>query len=159
MTGEERIADVAGADRGLHAGSAAMLVRLHHAGEVGADPHTGKHRAAVVVVWTHERVAILYRRLGPSRIDHGPQIAIADETAGAKDHGLAGPDVDGLGTLVDVAVLPEAFETLVGRRIEARRIARLDTEHAPRERLLADQLVHMAAEHEADALLAGAVFH
>src|SRR5437773_4226521 len=69
-------------------------------------------------------------------------------TSGADDDRLASPDVDRLGTIVDVAVLPEAFQTSTGLRIEPRRIAGPDTHNAARELLLANNLIHVAVEYE-----------
>src|SRR5690606_14333850 len=74
--------------------------------------------------------------------------------AAREDHALARADMDHFTALVDVAVLPVALETLTGLRIEARRIVRLDAEHAAGERLFADQLVEVAVQHELHALLA-----
>src|SRR5437773_6865016 len=71
-------------------------------------------------------------------------------TSGADDDRLASPDVYRLGTIIDVAVLPEAFQTSSGLRIEPRRIAGPDTHNAARELLLANNLVHVAVEYRSE---------
>ena len=79
--------------------------------------------------------------------------------ASGEDDGLSRADVNCLGALVDVAVLPKTFQTRAGFRIHPRRMAGFDPQHPARERLLPDQLIDVAVEHEADALLPGAEFH
>ena len=137
-----------------------MLVVLHHAGEVRADFHAGDDPAAIHVERPDQGARpILDRRLAHPRIEHGAQVHIAMHAAGGDDDGLSRPDVDRFGTLVDVAVLPKTFQTRAGLGIHPRRIAGLDPQHPARERLLPDQLIDMAVEHEADALLPGTEFH
>ena len=134
-----------------------MLVVLHHAGEVRADLHAGDDPAAVHVERPDQGTGpILDRRLDHPRIDHGPQRHAAMHAAGGDDDGLPGPDVNRLGALVDVAVLPEAFQTRARFRVHPRRVAGFDPENPARERLLPDELVHVAVEDEPDALLPGA---
>src|SRR5580704_14589458 len=96
------------------------------------------------------------RRLDHARIDHGAQRHHALHAARRDDHGLPGADVNRLGALVDIAVLPETFEPRAGFGMHPRRIAGLDPDHPARERLLADELNHVAIEHEPHALLARA---
>src|SRR5215470_14012196 len=134
-----------------------MLVVLHHACEVCADFHAGDDPAAIHVERPDQGTGpVLDRRLDHPRIEHGPQVHVAMHAAGGDDDGLPRPDVNRLGALVDVAVLPEAFQTHAGFGMHPRTIAGFDPEHPARERLLTDQLIHMAVEHELGALLPGA---
>src|SRR2546427_2009555 len=87
-------------------------------------------------------------RLSECRVEHAAELRIGAMTSGADDDRLASPDADRLGTIVDVAVLPEALQTSSGLRSEPRRIAGPDTHNAARELLLANNLVHVAVEYE-----------
>src|SRR5947207_1542037 len=87
-------------------------------------------------------------RLSECRVEHAAELRIGAMTSGADDDRLASPDVYRLGTIIDVAVLPEAFQTSTGLRIEPRRIAGPDTHNAARELLLANNLIHVAVEYE-----------
>src|SRR6266851_6549277 len=137
-----------------------VLVVLHHAREVRADFHAGDDPAAVHVERPDQGAGpVLDRRLDHPRIGHGPQRNAAVHAAGGDDDGLPGPDVNRLGALVDVAILPEAFQTRAGFGMHSRRVAGLDPQNAARERLLPDELIHMAVEHEPNALLPGAELH
>src|SRR5262249_45749413 len=73
--------------------------------------------------------------------------------AGGDDNRLPSPDVNRLGALVDIAIAPETFQALAGFGIEPRRVARLHSQNPARERHLPDQFIHVAVEHEPDALL------
>src|SRR5215469_2256923 len=136
-----------------------MLIVSHHAGEVRANLHSGDDSAAIHVERADERARpVLDRGLDHARIDHGPQRNTAMHAAGGDDDGAPRPDMNRFGALVDVAVLPEAFESCAILRVHSRRIAGLDSENPAAERLLADELIHMAVEHEPHALLASAEF-
>src|ERR1700704_1522966 len=134
-----------------------MLVVLHHAREVRADFHAGDDPAAVHVERPDEGAGpVLDRRLDHPRIGHGPQRHTAMHAAGGDDDGLSRPDVNRLGALVNIAILPEAFQTRAGFRVHPRRILGFDSQNPARERLLPDELIHMAVEDEPNALLPGA---
>src|SRR5215472_19112122 len=136
-----------------------MLIVLHHAGEIRANLHGGDDSAAIHVERPDERARSVFDRgLDHSRIDHGPQRYAAMHAAGGDNDGAPRPDVNRLCALVDVAVLPEAFETCAGLRMHSRRITGLDPQNPAAERLLADELIHVAVEHEPHALLAGTEF-
>ena len=158
MPGEDAAHRIPGSEHaadGRRAGR--MLVVLRHAGEVRANSHAGADPAAVHGERSHQRARpVLDRRLDHARIDHGPQRHAALHAAGGDDHGLARPDVNRPGTLVDIAVAPVAFQSRAGFGIHARRIAGFDAHHPAGERHLPDELVHVAVEHELDALLSGA---
>src|SRR5215468_4183552 len=118
-----------------------MLIVLHHAGEVRADFHAGDDAAAVHAEWPDERAGpALERRLDHPRINHRAQRNAALQTAGRNDDGLARPDVDRLGALVDVAVAPEAFQALAALGIHPWRVARFHSQNPAREWHLPDQL-------------------
>src|SRR5712691_2834012 len=137
-----------------------MLVVLHHAGEVRADFHAGDDPAAVHVERPHKGARpVLERRLDQPGIDHGPQRHAALHAAGGDDDGLPRPDVDRLGALVNVAVLPKTFQARASFGVHPWRIAGFDPQNPARERLLPDELIHMAVEHEPNALLPGAELH
>src|ERR1700730_5970870 len=134
-----------------------MLVVLHHAREVSADLHAGDDPAAIHVERSDQGARpVLDRRLDHPRVDHGPHVHAAMHAAGGDDDGLPRPDVNRLGALVNVAVLPEAFQTRAGFGVHPRGIAGFDPQHPARKRLLPDELIHVAVEHEADTLLPGA---
>src|SRR5690606_21494388 len=63
-------------------------------------------------------------------------------------------DVHDLAPLLNVAFAPVALQQFAGLGMAARRVARLDAEDATVERLLANQLLERAAQHEANAFLA-----
>ena len=99
-------------------------------------------------------------RLAGARVEHGAELRVAIVSAGADDDGLARPDRDGRPFFLDQALGPIAAgelaiadELRVRDRISAGREARPDTEHPAGERILADDLVHVAVEDELDALL------
>src|SRR4030095_6063445 len=69
---------------------------------------------------------------------------------------LASSDVDRFRPIVDISVLPEAFQTSPGLRIESRRIACSDTHNTSRELLLTNNLVHVTVEYELHTLCASA---
>src|SRR5262249_59317971 len=78
---------------------------------------------------------------------------------------LVSSDRDGQPFVLDQALGPYAAgefaiadELLTSFRVEPRRVARPDTEDPARELALTDDLVHVAVEHELDALLLGAQF-
>ena len=132
-----------------------MLVVLHHAGETGADLHAGADAAAVHVERPDQCARPVFDRgLAHARIHHHPHRDAALHAAGRDDDGLARADVDHFGALIDVAVLPEAFEPRAGFLMHARRVVGLHSDHASGERPLANELIHVAVEHEAHALLA-----
>src|SRR5437899_12287002 len=132
-----------------------MLIVLHHAGETGADPHAGADAAAIHVERPDQRAwPVFDRGLGHARVHHHPHRDAAVHAAGRDDDGLARADVDRLGALIDIAVLPEAFEPRAGLRMHARGVAGFHPDDAAGDRPLADELIHMAVEHEAHALLA-----
>src|SRR5262249_47219748 len=132
-----------------------VLIVLHHAGEAGADPHAGADAAAVHVERPDERARPVFDRgLGHARVHHHPHRDAAVHAAGRDNYGLAGADIDQVGALIDIAVLPEAFEPRASLWMHARRVAGLDPDDAAGEGPLANELVHMAVEHEAHALLA-----
>src|SRR6266849_9837309 len=107
-----------------------MLVVLHHAGEVRADFHTGNDPAAIHIEWPDQGAwSVLDRRLDHPGIGHGPQVHVAMHAAGGDDDGPPRPDVNRRGVLVDIAILPEAFEPRAGFGVHSRRVARLDPEH------------------------------
>src|SRR5690606_6360753 len=146
---------VARAEAGRDVISQAGRVLLH-AGEVRADLEARDHRAAVLRVRPEQREAAGREGgLAELGVEHAAQLRIARVAAAREDHGLARADTDHLAALVDVAVLPIALEALARLRIEARRIVRLDADHAARELLLAYELDEAAVQHELDALLAG----
>src|SRR5262249_14306662 len=91
------------------------------------------------------------RGLGHARIHHHAHRDAAVHAAGGDDDSLAGADVDHFATLVDIAVLPEAFEPRAGFRMHPRRVVGLHSDHATGERPLANELIHVAVEHEAHA--------
>src|SRR5438552_3638620 len=137
-----------------------MLVVLHHAGEARADFHAGGNPAAVHVERPDQGAGpVLERRLDQPGIDHAPHRHAALHAAGGDDDGLPRPDVNRLGALVDVAVLPETFQTRAGFGVHPRRVAGFDPQHPAREWPLPDELVHVAVKHEPDALLPGAELH
>src|SRR5438552_1153137 len=137
-----------------------MLVVLHHAREVRADFHAGTDPAAIHVERPDQRAwPVLDRRLDHSRIGHRPHRNAAVHAAGGDNNRLPRADVDRLGALVDVTVLPEAFEARAGFGMHSWRIAGFDPQNLARERLLPDQLIHMAVEHEPNALLPRAELH
>ncbi|MGY8778450.1 MAG: hypothetical protein ACKVIN_10030, partial [Longimicrobiales bacterium] len=72
--------------------------------------------------------------------------------AAGEDDGLAGPDVHGFTSLVDVAVLPEALKDLAGLRVIPGRIVCPYAKNPTREGLLANDLVEAAVQHELEAL-------
>src|SRR5690606_6592823 len=128
---------------------------LLHSGEVRADLQARDQRAAVLRVRPEQREAARRKQgLAKRRIEHAAKLRIPGVSAAREDHGLARADVNDFPPLVDVAVLPIAFEAPPRLRIEARRVMRLDAQNAARERLLADQLVEVAVQHELNALLA-----
>src|SRR5439155_1382643 len=86
--------------------------------------------------------------LSECRVKHAAELRIGAMTSGANDDRLASPDVYGLATIVDVAVLPEALQTPPGLRIEPWRITGPDTHNTADELLLANNLVHVAVEYE-----------
>src|SRR5207244_13300206 len=92
----------------------------------------------------------------PCRVEHAAKLWIGPVTSGANDDRLAGPDVNRLCSIVDIAVLPEALQTSPGLRIEPRRIAGPYSYNAARELLLANNLVHVAVEDEPHTLLTSA---
>src|SRR5438034_10791613 len=131
-----------------------MLVILHHTREVRADFHAGDNPAAIHGERPHQGARpVLDRWLDHSRIDHGPQRHTALHAAGGDDDGLPRPDVYRLRALVNVAILPEAFETRAGFGVQPGRVASFDPQNSARERPLADNLIHMAVEYEPNALL------
>src|SRR5712675_1512543 len=69
------------------------------------------------------------------------------------------PDINDRGAFFDVAVLPETFQACTGFRMHSWCVAGFDSKHPPRERLLADHLIHMTVEHEANAFFPGAELH
>src|SRR6266480_537952 len=77
-------------------------------------------------------------------------------TAGANDDRLSRADMDRGSTLVGVAVLPEALQAHARVGIEPWCVGGLDSQNPAGELLLADDLIHMAVEHEPDALFPGA---
>src|SRR5262249_4626851 len=92
-----------------------MVVVLHHAREVRADFHAGDDPAAVHVEWADQGARpVLDRRFDHPGIGHGPQVHVAMHAAGGDDDGPPRPDVYSRGALVDIAVLPEAFEPRSG---------------------------------------------
>ena len=103
------------------------------------------------------------RRLQAPRVEHGAELRVAIVSAGADDDRLARPDRDGRPFVLDQALGPYAAgefaiadELLACFRVAPRRVARPDTEDPARELALTDDLVHVAVEHELDALLLGA---
>src|ERR1700678_3384244 len=137
-----------------------MLVVLHHAGKVRADFHAGNDPAAIHVERPDQGAGpILYRRLDHPGIGHGPQRYAAMHPAGGDDDGLSGPDVNRDAAVVNIAILPKAFQPRAGFGVHPRRIAGFDPQNPARERLLPDQLIHVAVEHEPNALLPGAELH
>src|SRR5438132_4748449 len=79
-------------------------------------------------------------------------------TAGANDDCLARADMDRGSALVGVAVLPEALHTHARVRIEPWCVGGLDSQNPAGKLLLADDLIHMAVEHDPDALFPSAEF-
>src|SRR3989442_500344 len=122
---------------------------LLHPCEVRSDPHGGDDAAGVLPPRSQQGPAAGHEsRLSECRVEHAAELRIGAMTSGADDDRLASPDVYRLGTIVDVAVLPEALQTSSGLRSEPRRIAGPDTHNAARELLLANNLVHVAVEYE-----------
>src|SRR6266571_1326277 len=122
---------------------------LLHPCEVRSDPHAGDDAAGVLPPRSQQGPAAGHEsRLSECRVEHAAELRIGAMTSGADDDRLASPDVYRLGTIVDVAVLPEALQTSSGLRIEPRRIAGPDTHNAARELLLANNLVHVTVEYE-----------
>src|SRR5213593_2007623 len=127
---------------------------LLHPCEVRSDPHAGDDAAGVLTPRSQQGPAAGHEsRLSECRVEHAAELRIGAMTSGADDDRLASPDVYRLGTIIDVAVLPEAFQTSSGLRIEPRRIAGPDTHNAARELLLANNLVHVAVEYEPHTFL------
>ena len=99
----------------------------------------------------------------PSQAQAFAELRVAIVSASADDDRLARPDRDGQPFVLDQALGPFAAgefaiadELLTSFRVAPRRVARPDTEDPARELALADDLVHVAVEHELDALLLGA---
>jgi hypothetical protein len=87
-----------------------MLVVLHYTREARADLHAGSDPAAVHVERPDQGTGpVLDLRLAHPLIDHHPHRHTALDAAGGDDDSLPRPDVNRLGALVDVAVLPKAF--------------------------------------------------
>src|SRR5437867_11950502 len=121
---------------------------LVHPRGVRPGPHCGDDPAGVVTPRSQQgRAAGHESRLSECRVEHAAELRIGAMTSGADDDRLASPDVYRLGTIVDVAVLPEALQTSSGLRIEPRRIAGPDTHNAARELLLPNNLVHVAVKY------------
>src|SRR5437773_3346268 len=122
---------------------------LLHPREVRPDPHSGDDPAGVLTARSQQGPAAGHESgLSECRVKHAAELRIGAMTSGANDDRLASPDVYRLGTIVDVAVLPEALQTSTGLWIEPRRIAGPDTHNAAGELLLADNLIHVAVEYE-----------
>src|SRR5262245_19375496 len=122
---------------------------LLHPCEVRPDPHSGDDPAGVLAARSQQGPAARHEsRLSERRVEHAAKLRIGPVTSGANDDRLPSPDVYRLGTIVDVAVLPEALQTSTGLWIEPRRIAGPDTHNAARELLLANNLIHVAVEYE-----------
>ena len=122
---------------------------LLHPRKVRPDPHSGDDPARVLAARSQQGPAARNEsRLSECRVEHTPELRIGAVTSGANDDRLASPDVYHLGTIINVAVLPQALQTPPGLGIEPRRIAGTDTHNAARELLLPNNLVHVAVEYE-----------
>src|SRR5437762_237044 len=122
---------------------------LLHACKVRSDPHAGDDAAGVLTARSQQGPAAGHESgLSECRVKHAAELRIGAMTSGANDDRLASPDVYGLATIVDVAVLPEALQTPPGLRIEPWRITGPDTHNTAGELLLANNLVHVAVEYE-----------
>src|SRR5262249_35650329 len=130
---------------------------LLHARKVGADSHAGDYAAGVLT--ERSKQGKRARRKGglvKCGIKHAAERRTVAVPTAADEDGHFRTDIDGGAALVDVAVVVETFQSHARVRIEPRRIARLDTQDASREWLLANKLGHAPVEHELDALLARA---
>src|SRR5690606_33222235 len=101
---------------------------LLHSGEVRADLQTRDQRAAVLRVRPEQREAARRKQgLAKRRIEHAAKLRIPGVSAAREDHGLARADVNDFPPLVDVAVLPIAFEA--PPRLRDRKSTRLNSSH------------------------------
>ena len=142
------------------------MVALLHPVEARPDIHPGNDAAGVGGAARPAQPSPslrCQRRLQAPRVEHGAELRVAIVSAGADDDRLARPDRDGQPFVLDQALGPYAAgefaiadELLTSFRVAPRRVARPDTEDPARELALTDDLVHVAVEHELDALLLGA---
>src|SRR6185503_4585273 len=92
---------------------------LLHPREVRPDAHARDDAAGILAARSEQRPAARHERgLSPRRVEHAAELRIGAMTTGADDDRLASPDVDRLGAVVDVTVLPQALEARAGLRVE-----------------------------------------
>src|SRR5207244_9921755 len=83
---------------------------LLHSRQIRSNPHSGNDAARVLTARAQKRPPTGHEsRLPPCRVEHAAKLWIGPVTSGANDDRLAGSDVYRLGSIVDIAVLPETF--------------------------------------------------